>query len=57
MDDSYAVYYGPCISLGIGNGSFLEAVKNRPTDGLGARFEAWVMPKNSPRITHVGWDD
>lgn len=34
------------VPLGIDNPSLRKAIKNQPEDGLGERFEAFVIPKN-----------
>lgn len=55
LDALNAEYSGPCLMLGIDNGSLREAVhshKSHP-DGLrGIRFEAFIIPETAPTIKH-----
>ena len=43
-DGLNAVIGGGAIPLGVDNSSFQDALKNRPDEGLGVRFEAFVIP-------------
>ena len=45
-----AEIYGDAIALGIDNTSFAYAVANRPKEGRGLPFAAWVMPTIVPSI-------
>lgn len=45
-----ATVSGPCVPLGILNRSFRTAIVNRPDEGLGVRFDAFVIPKLCPTI-------
>jgi hypothetical protein len=45
LDDQNAILRGGAVPLGFDNGSFVEALKNQPQDGLGSRFTAFVIPK------------
>lgn len=47
-DGLNAVYWGPAIPLGFANSSLRKAVLNQPADGMGERFEAFVIPKSCP---------
>lgn len=40
-----AVYSGNCTPLGIDNSSFHKALLNRPKDGIGVAFNAFVIPE------------
>ncbi len=49
IDDLRAEYEGKfAVPLGIDNRSFLDAVGNQPSEGMGERFEAFVIPKSCP---------
>ena len=37
-----------CIPLGFNNFSLIHALRNQPQDGMGTRFEAFVIPKECP---------
>jgi hypothetical protein len=39
-----AIIYGEAIPLGISNESFSKALRNRPQNGLGIEFKAFVIP-------------
>lgn len=45
-----AEYQGEAIPLAIDNISFKEALKNQPEEGLGFRFESFVIPKKCSTI-------
>jgi hypothetical protein len=52
-DNLNAVYYGDsAIPLGIDNGSFVDALKNRNKIGLGIRFEAFVISEECSTFLH-----
>ena len=53
-DGLNASYGGPCIPLGFSNRSLLEAIQNQPEEGLGERFEAFIIPKNCPTMIRIG---
>jgi len=44
-DGLNAVIGGKAIPLGFANDSFLKALLHRPEEGMGERFEAFVIPK------------
>ena len=57
--DSWGRYYadgiraeigGRAVPLGFANNSFAEALRNRPADGKGELFTAFVMPVAVPTI-------
>ncbi len=43
-DGLNATYGGAAVPLGFDNSSFVNAVKNQPSIGLGKTFEAFVIP-------------
>lgn len=45
IDNLNAVYWGEAIPLGLANSSFVTALRLQPENGLGSRFEAFVIPK------------
>lgn len=49
-DDLHAIIGGVAIPIGINNTSFLSAIKSQPQEGMGERFEAFVIPKKCPTI-------
>ena len=53
-DGLNAVVGGGAIPLGIENSSLVKALKNRPVDGMGARFEAFVIPEKCPTVVDEG---
>ncbi len=48
-----AVYWGPSIPLGFANSSLTKAVTNQPAEGMGERFEAFVIPKSCPTFLKI----
>jgi len=48
--DLFAEVYGKAIPLGFANSSFVQALKNRPDEGLGSRFEAFVIPRHCDTV-------
>jgi hypothetical protein len=52
-DDLHAVYGGVAVPLGFTNPSFVDALKNQPEEGLGERFEAFVIPKKCPTLRKI----
>jgi len=50
IDKINAIIYGPAIPIGFDNLSLMEAINNRPEDGLGSRFTAFVIPKKCDTI-------
>lgn len=52
-NDKEATIGGKAIPLGIGNGTFVEALKGRPLSGLGYRFTAFVIPHFCNTIEEV----
>lgn len=54
MDDGIVgEIQGEGVPLGFANGSFAEALRNRPHTGHGERFTAFVIPRSVPRIRKV----
>lgn len=51
IDGLNAVISGTAIPIGFENSSFIDAIRNRPTCGLGSRFEAFIIPESCPTIT------
>jgi hypothetical protein len=49
-DGLHAVIAGEAIPLGFSNPSFAEVLRNRPREGMGQDFVAFVMPKYAKRI-------
>jgi len=47
-DDLNAIYGGEAIPLGVANSSFVKAIEQQPTRGLGRVFQAFVIPKICP---------
>lgn len=43
-DSTNATYDGPCILIGFENISFTEAISLCPKEGLGQRFDAFIIP-------------
>lgn len=41
---------GAAVPLGFDNLSFAQALNNRPKEGMGRRFEAFVIPRKAPTI-------
>lgn len=50
LDGINAELSGPCIPLGISNSSFLRALQNRPREGMGERFEAFIIPRQCESV-------
>lgn len=44
---------GPAIPLGFTNSSFADAIVGQPDRGNGARFEAFVIPRECPTIDYI----
>jgi hypothetical protein len=49
-DGLNATISGTAIPLGFANSSLTKALQNRPENGLGQTFEAFVIPKTCPTI-------
>ena len=49
-DNLLAEIGGLAIPIGFANSSFLEALNDRPADGWGKTFEAFVIPHQCPTI-------
>jgi len=49
-DGDNAIIAGAAIPLGFGNTTFGLALRQRPADGMGSRFEAFVIPHRCPSI-------
>ena len=53
-DGYYAVYWGmDAVPIGFSNAALVVALRNRPRRGDGARFTAFVMPKEVPSMTKI----
>lgn len=52
-----AVYWGPAMPLGVDNMSFATALHERPTEGKGFRFAAFVIPKRCPTMIQLEGPD
>jgi hypothetical protein len=53
INDLDAIYWGKAVPLGLANNSFLQALKSQPTEGMGQRFEAFVIPKSCSTFKKV----
>lgn len=49
-DEINAEIGGKSIPIGFANNSFVYAIKNRPQNGYGLRFDAFVIPEDVPSI-------
>ena len=49
-DDLNVIIRGAAIPLGILNSSLVKAVRARPSSGLGAQFDAFVIPHQCPTV-------
>lgn len=49
-DDLNAEIAGKAIPLGIDNGSFADAIAERPDNGMGRPFTAFVIPRRCPTV-------
>jgi hypothetical protein len=49
-DGLHAEIAGKAIPIGFNNSTLAQALKVRPASGMGARFEAFVIPKDCPTI-------
>lgn len=49
-DGLHACITGLAVPVGFANGSFSRALNNRPKEGWGERFEAFVIPEECPTI-------
>lgn len=49
-DGLNAVIGGEAIPWGISNPSFVRALQRRPEEGMGATFDAFVIPRKCPTI-------
>ena len=47
-DGLNAVYSGLAVPLGFANHSFQAAILDQPDEGMGGRFEAFIIPKSCP---------
>ena len=52
-DDINAEIGGLAVPIGFENSSFVKAFKNRPKEGLGSRFDAFVIPEKCPTIKEI----
>lgn len=54
IDDSNAVYNGAdAVPIGFANSTLLSALYNQPLEGMGKRFEAFVIPVKCPTYKRV----
>lgn len=51
--EAKAVISADAIPLGIANSSLTSAVKNQPKEGLGSRFEAFVIPEVCDTVVYT----
>lgn len=51
MNDIDAAIYGDAIPIGFANWSFNLALRSRPKEGRGQRFEAFVIAEQCKSIT------
>lgn len=49
----HAVIRGAAIPLGFNNASLMDCLCNRPEDGAGLEFTAFVIPKDCPTVTKL----
>ena len=52
-DGLCAIYWGDCVPIGFNNSSLKRAVQNQPDYGRGETFDAFVIPKNCPRMLRM----
>jgi len=50
-DGLHAEITGSAIPLGINGSTFVKALANRPKEGMGEEFAAFVIPKKCPTVT------
>lgn len=50
LDNLNAYIFGDAIPLGFANRTFVRALRNRPGDGMGAEFVAFVIPEQCDTI-------
>lgn len=50
-DGLNATVTGQAIPIGIANSTFVKALANRPEEGMGEEFKAFVIPKKCPTVT------
>ena len=54
LDDLNAEFFGEnAVPLGFANSSFIEAIHNRPHEGMGERFTAFVIPTVCKTMKYV----
>ncbi|QNK01376.1 hypothetical protein [Dyella telluris] len=53
VDELQALVGGTAISLGFSNSTLKAALRDRPMDGAGSRFDAFVIPTHCPTIGPV----
>lgn len=49
-----AEIWGKAIPIGFNNSSFVAALLKRPDEGMGSRFEAFVIPHKCASVKKVG---
>lgn len=52
-DGLNATYWGDCVPIGFANSSLVKALKNRPREGRGECFEAFVIPSKCPTMEKI----
>lgn len=51
LEDGYhAVIYGKAVPIGLANSTFITALIKQPREGIGSRFEAYVIPKKCDTV-------
>ena len=51
LDRLNAVYFGPCVPLGIANRSLIDGISNQRKNGMGRNFNAFVIPEHCETFT------
>lgn len=53
-DGYHAKYWGEfAVPLGFANSSLVQAILDQPEEGMGERFEAFVIPKECPTLRRL----
>ena len=54
VDDLNAEIEGPCVPIGMANGSLASAIRRRTEPGgYGPRFETFVIPPDARSVVHI----
>jgi hypothetical protein len=53
IDNLYAEIGGLAIPIGFANSSFAKALENRPKEGMGYNFTAFVIPEDVETISKI----